>query len=127
LQDVKTLAEVSKELENHSRMLAAAVNIVQAGELRRKVNELTRRQDELVRRIVAHHPDPGVRQRFDQLSARLEEYPARIKACNDPGELARLKQEIDKTVEEWVHQFQSIVANLMGAPPPPQAISGNPP
>lgn len=124
VERLRKLAEVSKELEQNARMQAAAVNLVQAGELRRRVDELTRRQDSLVMSIVERHPDPEVRARFATLSHRIEEFRPQIKSCQDPQELKRLKQEIDASVEEWVHLFQKIVASLVGVAPPSGPVAG---
>lgn len=127
IDEVRKLSEISRELEQNARLLASAVNLVQAGELRRKVDELTRRQDDLVRRIVARHPDTAERERFEALSRKLDEFRPAIRACQEKEELLRLKEEMDRTVEEWVGQFQRMVADLVGAPPPPHPISGDGP
>lgn len=124
VERLRKLAEVSKELEQNARMQAAAVNLVQAGELRRRVDELTKRQDALVMSIVERHPDADVRARFANLSHRIEEFRPQIKSCQDPQELKRLKQEIDASVEEWVHLFQKIVASLVGVAPPSGPVAG---
>lgn len=124
VERLRKLAEVSKELEQNARMQAAAVNLVQAGELRRRVDELTKRQDALVMGIVERHPDPAVRARFAALSHKIEEFRPQIKACQDPKELQRLKEEIDASVEEWVHLFQKIVASLVGVAPPSGPVAG---
>lgn len=124
VERLRKLAEVSKELEQNARMQAAAVNLVQAGELRRRVDELTKRQDALVMSIVERHPDADVRSRFATLSHRIEEFRPQIKSCQDPQELKRLKQEIDASVEEWVHLFQKIVASLVGVAPPSGPVAG---
>lgn len=124
LEKLRKLAEVSKDLEQNARMQAAAVNLVQAGELRRRVDELTRRQDALVLQIVERHPDAGTRDRFLALTRRIEEFRPQIRSCQDPEELKRLKQDIDHSVEDWVHQFQTIVSALVGVAPPAGPMVG---
>jgi len=124
LEKLRRLAEVSKDLEQNARMQAAAVNLVQAGELRRRVDELSRRQDTLVLGIVDRHPDAAMRDRFHLLSRRIEEFRPQIRSCQDPRELERLKKEIDAAVEEWVHLFQKIVATLVGVAPPSGPVAG---
>ena len=124
LEKLHRLAEVSKDLEQNARMQAAAVNLVQAGELRRRVDELTRLQDSLVKAIVDRHPDAALRDRFHSLSRRIEEFRPQIRSCQDPEELQNLKRQIDGAVEEWVHVFQRIVATLVGVSPPPGPVAG---
>lgn len=127
VERLRKLAEVSKELEQNARMQAAAVNLVQAGELRRRVDELTKRQDALVLGIVERHPEPEMRSRFDRLTRQIEEFRPQIKSCQDSQELKRLKAEIDAAVEEWVHLFQKIVADLVGVAPPAGPVAGTSP
>ncbi|MEW6283576.1 MAG: hypothetical protein AB1758_33505 [Candidatus Eremiobacterota bacterium] len=122
LNKVKLLASVSTELEQNSRMLGSASNLVMAEQLKRKVDELTTRQDRLVREIAGWHPDPAVRDGFLAQTRAVDEFRPRIKACKTHDELAALQAEMDRAVDEWVHQFQTIVAHLMGAPPPPSAV-----
>ncbi len=124
---LQKLAEVSKELEQNVRMQAAAVNLVQAGELRRRVDELTRLQDTLVQGIVDHHPDAALRQRFSALSRRIEDFRPQIRSCQDAGKLKELKEQIDESVEEWVHLFQYIVSTLVGVAPPSGPVAGSRP
>lgn len=126
-EKLRKLAEISKDLENHARMQAAAVNLVQAGELKRRVDELTSRQDQLVLAIVERHPDAAVRNNFKALARKIEEFRPQIKACHDPEELKSLKRQIDQAVEQWVYQFQVIVSSLVGVTPPTQAIASDSP
>ena len=91
VEKLRKLAEVSKELEQNVRMQAAAVNLVQAGELRRRVDELTRLQEVLVQAIVDRHPDPCLRERFRSLSQRIDDFRPEIRACQDPDKLQELK------------------------------------
>ncbi len=124
VEKLRKLAEVSKELEQNVRMQAAAVNLVQAGELRRRVDELTRLQEVLVQAIVDRHPDPSLRERFRSLSQRIDDFRPEIRACQDPDKLQELKAQIDGAVEEWVFLFQHIVSTMAGVTPPPGPVAG---
>ncbi|MCA9792946.1 MAG: hypothetical protein KC910_14160 [Candidatus Eremiobacteraeota bacterium] len=99
-------------------MANAAVNMIQAEQLRKRIDELTERQERLMDELVAMHPDPSVRDRFEALSSKIEELKIEIRGCNDMEDLKELEGKIESTVESWVHHFQIIVAGLMGAPPP---------
>lgn len=131
LEDIRSqlrkLAEVSKDLEQHARMQAAAVNFVQAGELKRRMDELTARQDQLVMSIVERHPDAQVRNKFRALGRKIEEFKPKIRSCQDPAELKELRKNIDECVEEWVMQFQTIVSSLVGIAPPDQPVASESP
>ncbi|MBQ7503173.1 hypothetical protein IJT93_10795, partial [bacterium] len=48
LAQLRQLAEISRSIEQHTRMQAAATNFVQAGEIKRRIDELTAKQDRLV-------------------------------------------------------------------------------
>ncbi len=99
-------------------MANSAVNMIQAEQLRKRIDELTEQQVRLMDELVAMHPDPQVRDEFDKLSNAIEELKLEIKACQDMDELRELEQKIDSSVEAWVYHFQVIVSGLMGAPPP---------
>lgn len=122
LGKVKMLATVSTDLEKNSRMLQAANNMVMAEQLRRQVEELTQRQDRLVREIAGWHPDPGTRDRFLDLTKKVDDFKNRIKKVKTHEELKELQTEMDASVDDWVLQFQTIVSHLVGAPPPSQAV-----
>ena len=121
------LAEISHSIEQHARMQASAYNLVQAGEIKRRIDELTESQNRLVMAIVDRHPDAEARERFKALGRKIDDYRPQIKACDDREELKRLKNEIDEAVEEWVLQFQIIVSNIVGVTPPTRAVQSESP
>lgn len=125
LAQLRQLAEISRSIEQHTRMQAAATNFVQAGEIKRRIDELTAKQDRLVMTIVGNHPDPQVREDFRRLSKKIDDYRPRIKSCEDKEELKQLKDELDQTVEDWIYQFQVIVSSIMGVAPPGQAVQSD--
>lgn len=116
------LATVSTDLEKNSRMLQAANNMVMAEQLRRQVEELTQRQDRLVREIAGWHPDPPTRERFLEQTRKVDDFKNRIKKVKTHEELKELQTEMDASVDDWVLQFQTIVSQLVGAPPPTQPV-----
>jgi hypothetical protein len=122
LNKVKMLATVSTDLEKNSRMLQAANNMVMAEQLRRQVEELTQRQDRLVREIAGWHPDPPTRERFLDQTKKVDDFKNRIKKVKTKEELSELEKEMNQSVDDWVLQFQIIVSQLVGAPPPTTAV-----
>lgn len=122
MSKVKMLATVSTDLEKNSRMLQAANNMVMAEQLRRQVEELTQRQDRLVREIAGWHPDSPTRERFLEQTRKVDDFKNRIKKVKTHEELKELQTEMDASVDDWVLQFQTIVSQLVGAPPPTQAV-----
>ena len=68
---LRKLAEISHQIEQHARMQASAYNFVQAGEIKRRIEELTENQNRLVMDIVGRHPDVEVRDRFVKLAHKL--------------------------------------------------------
>jgi hypothetical protein len=119
---LEELAQVSKDLEANARMLSKAANIIAAEQLRKRVNELTARQNTMMTQLVGMHPEAAVRDRYHQLSRQVDELQKEVKGTSDMDELKRLDGEITSRVGDYVHHFQTIVANLMGAPPPPEPI-----
>ena len=126
-EQLRKLAEISHDIEQHARMQASACNFVQAGEIKRPMDELTERQNQIVMAIVDRHPDAETKESFKALARKIEEYRPQIKACEDPEELKRLKKEIDEAVEEWIYQFQVIVSAIVGVNPPSQAVQSDSP
>ena len=124
---LRKLAEISHQIEQHARMQASAYNFVQAGEIKRSIEELTENQNRLVMDIVGRHPDVEVRDRFVKLAHKIDDYRPQIKSCEDPQELKKLQKEIDEAVEEWVYQFQVIVSEIVGVKPPDSPIQGESP
>ncbi len=119
---LESLAQVSKDLEANARMLSKAANIIAAEQLRKRVNELTAQQNDMMTQLVGMHPDAATRDRYHQLSKQVEALQKEVKGTSDMTELKRLEGEIEARVGDYVHQFQTIVANLVGAPPPPGPI-----
>ncbi|MGM9997790.1 MAG: hypothetical protein ACI38Q_00070 [Candidatus Bruticola sp.] len=124
---LRRLAEISHQIEQHARMQASAYNFVQAGEIKRRIDELTENQNRLIMDIVGRHPDSGVRDRFVKLAHKIDDYRPQIKSCEDPEELKKLRKEIDEAVDDWIYQFQTIVSEIVGVKPPDQPIQGESP
>jgi cell fate (sporulation/competence/biofilm development) regulator YlbF (YheA/YmcA/DUF963 family) len=118
IEKLRKLAEVSKELEKYARVQSNAMNVMQAAEAKRHVDELTVRQNDLVLSIVDMHPNKEVREKFVKLGDKIEAYRSDIRACQDAGELEELKNKVDADVDEWVKQFQDISCYLAGVTPP---------
>ena len=118
IEKLRKLAEVSKELEKYARVQSNAMNVMQASEAKRHVDELTIRQHDLVLSIVDMHPNKEVREKFVKLGDKIESYRAEIRACQDAGELEELKNKVETDVDEWVKQFQDISCYLAGVNPP---------
>lgn len=121
-QLVEQLAKVSTDLERNAKMASSAVNMIQAEAMRKRVNELQATQTRLMEQLVAMHPDQAARERFEKLTDKIEQLKSDIKSATEMEELQELEAEIESSVNEWVHQFQTLVANLMGAPAPPEPI-----
>ena len=94
IEKLRKLAEVSKELEKYARVQSNAMNVMQASEAKRHVDELTVRQNDLVLSIVDMHPDKEVRERFVKLGDKIESYRAEIRACQEASELEELKGKV---------------------------------
>lgn len=124
---LRKLADVSHSIEQHARMQATAYNFVQAGEIKRRIDELTETQNRLVMAIVDRHPDEATRENFKALSRKIEDYRPKIRACEDKEELVKLKNEVDEAVQDWVYQFQVIVSSIVGLNPPAEAIQSDNP
>lgn len=106
-------------------MVNAATNLIQAEQLRKRIAELTETQTRMINDLVALSTDQEARDRFHALNRRMDSLKDEIKASNDMEEIKRLQTDFEATVESWVHQYQTIVAGLMGAPPPPGPIMSN--
>lgn len=119
---LEELARVSKDLEANAKMQANAVNFVAAEQLRKRVRELTETQKNLMSDMVSLHPRKERQREYADKSSAVEGLEAGIKSCKEMPVLRQLEQELEKTVEEYVHCFQTIVAELMGAPPPESPI-----
>lgn len=117
-EKLRKLAEVSKELERYANVQSKALNVMQAKEAKRHVDELTVRQNDLVLSIVDMHPDRAVRENFMALTDKIESYRPKIRICQDPEELKEIKESIDRAVDEWVKCFQDISCYLAGVSSP---------
>ncbi len=115
MEKMRKLAEVSKQLEQQVRAQGQALNVMQAGAIKKRVDELTERQNELVMSIVDMYPDKKKRDEFVALGNKIEDFRPKIRACNDHDELETLKKEVDQCVDDWVDRFQSIVRDLVGS------------
>ena len=115
MEKMRKLAEVSKQLEQQVRAQGQALNVMQAGAIKKRVDELTERQNELVMSIVDMYPDKKKRDEFVALGNKIEDFRPKIRACNDHDELEALKNEVDQCVDDWVDRFQGIVRDLVGS------------
>ena len=117
-QRIEQLATLSKELEIAAKLQANAPNIVAAEQFKRKVTELTESQGRMMRELVAMHPDPEAQQRYASLQQQVDEAQQKVRATRSMEDLKKLEASLDQLVSAYVHHFQTVVAELMGAPPP---------
>lgn len=121
-EELKKLAEVSRDLDRHTQLSKTASHPIQAQQLRKRIDELTVQQTGLMNALVEKHPNMITKQKFEKLSIELEQLRADIKACDDKEELEKLDQQIEETVNRWVHQFQVIVSEISGVKPPSKPV-----
>ena len=124
-EELKTLAEVSRDLDRHTQLAKTASHPIQAQQVRKRIDELTVKQTGLMNGLVERHPNMITKQKFEKLTIELEQLRTDIKACEDEEELALLDQKIEDTVNRWVHQFQVIVSEISGVKPPPKPVFDN--
>ena len=119
-QRLEQLATLSKDLENNAKLQANAANIVAAEQFKKKVTELTEAQSKMMVELVAMHPDPAALERYNQLQQQLDEAQRNVKASKTKSmdELKELEAAVLKGASAYIHHFQTVVAQLMGAPPP---------
>ena len=117
-QRIEKLAALSKELENNAKLQANAANIVAAEQFKKQVVELTEAQGRMMRELVAMHPEPAAQERYALLQRQVDEAQARVRATKSIDELKELEVALDQLISAYVHHFQTVVAELMGAPPP---------
>ena len=122
---LETLAEVSRDLDRHTKMSQTATHPIQAQQVRKRIDELTSQQTALMSGLVEQHPNAQTKERFQKLSDALDQLRADIRGCNDKEELAKFEAEIEELVNSWVHQFQVIVSELSGIKPPPKPVFDN--
>jgi hypothetical protein len=121
-EELKTLAEVSRDLDRHSQLAKTATHPIQAQQVRMRIDELTAKQTGLMNALIERHPNMITKQKFEKLTKELDQLRADIKACEDQDELAELDGKIEETVNRWVHQFQVIVSQISGVKPPPKPV-----
>lgn len=119
---IKELAEVSRDLDRHTQLSRSASHPIQAQQVRKRIDELTAQQSSLMSALVAQHPDETRRVEFSKLSQKLDNLRDEIRGCEDQEQLIALEDQIETTVDHWVHGFQVIVSELAGVKPPDQAI-----
>jgi capsid protein len=124
-EELKSLAEVSRDLDRHTQLAKTASHPIQAQQVRKRIDELTVKQTGLMNQLVERHPNMITKQKFEKLTIELEQLRADIRACEDKEELAELDGQIEETVNRWVHQFQVIVSEVSGVKPPPKPVFDN--
>lgn len=121
-KELETLAEVSRDLDRHTKLSKSATHPIQAQQVRKRIDELTATQTSLMNDLVARHPDQTTKDKFQKLTDELDQLRVDIRACNDKEELAKLEGNIDELVTRWVHQFQIIVSEVSGVKPPTKPV-----
>lgn len=123
-QRLEALATLSKELENNAKLQANAANIVAAEQFKKKVTELTESQSKMMVELVAMHPNPAHLERYNQLQIEMDDAQRNVKATKTKSmdELKELETAVLNSAAAYIHHFQSVVADLMGAPPPPAPV-----
>lgn len=121
-EELRTLAEVSRDLDRHTQLATTANHPIQAQQVRKRIDELTVKQTGLMNSLVERHPNMITKQKFEKLTIELEQLRADIKSCEDQEQLADLEGRIEETVSRWVHQFQVIVSEISGVKPPPKPV-----
>lgn len=124
-KSLETLAEVSRDLDRHTQLSKTATHPIQAQQVRKRINELSKKQSSLMSSLVDQHPKAETKAQFQKLSDELDKLRADIRACNDKEELAVFETQIEETVNKWVHQFQVIVSELTGVKPPAKPVFDN--
>lgn len=118
------LANVMNDLQRNTILANNAVNFIQAGQVRQKIDELNRQQKSLMDELVGMHPDPAAREKYNTLNDRVKALEKEIKTCTEMEALRELEGKIESSVSDYVHHFQIMMATLMGAPPPPDPQFG---
>lgn len=119
---LKMLAEVSLDLDRHSQLSKTASHPIQAQQVRKRIDELTKQQASIMNGLVAEHPSEEKRANFHELGAKLESLTHEIRGCEDKERLVDLEGQIEATVDSWVHAFQVIASELSGVKPPDRAV-----
>ena len=119
---LETLAEVSRDLDRHTKLSQTANHPIQAQQVRKRIDELTAQQNSMMQNLVSRHPNEETKAKFTKLSDELDQLRADIRACEDKEELAVLEDKIEELVNRWVHQFQVIVSEISGVKPPSKPV-----
>lgn len=121
-EQLKQLAEISRDLDRHSQMSKTASHPVQAQQVRKRIDELTEQQSSMMNALVDKHPDDTKKSNFRDLGAKVESLKEEIRGCEDKEKLVEFEAQIESTVDSWIHAFQVIVSELAGVQPPSQAV-----
>jgi hypothetical protein len=121
-QRMEELVVLNKELEKYNRQQANAANIVAAEQFKKQVNELTESLHRKMGELVAMHPDAAARERFAKLQSQVEGAEERVNATKSIAERKELNEVLQRDISDWIHHFQTMMAELMGAPPPPGPV-----
>ena len=122
---LKELAEVSRDLDRHTQLSRAASHPIQAQQVRKRIDELTDRQNSLMNGLVSEHPSQERRDEFQKLGAKVDSLKEEIRGCEDKEKLAELDAQMGTVVDNWIHGFQVIVSELAGVKPPDKAVYDN--
>lgn len=121
-KELEELAQVSRDRDRHQKMSQTASHPIQAQQVRKRLDELTARQNALMEELVARHPNEEKKARFKKLGDELEQLQSEFRACEDKEQLPDFEVKIEAKVDEWVHHFQIIVSELSGVSPPPGPV-----
>lgn len=121
-KSLETLAEVSRDLDRHTQLSKTANHPIQAQQVRKRIDELTAQQTDLMNELVEKHPNLITKQKFKKLTDDLEQLRRDIRACENKEDLPELESQIEEMVNKWVHQFQVIVSQVSGVTPPPKPV-----
>lgn len=119
---LKELAEVSRDLDRHTQLSRTASHPTMAQQVRKRIDELTERQNTLMGALVNEHPSQEKQDEYRKLAATIDLLRDEIRGCEDKERLAELEAQIEATVDKWVHGFQVIVSELAGVKPPDKAV-----
>ncbi len=123
---LEKLAAVSQDLDRHTQLSKTASHPIQAQQVRKRIDELTGEQSQLMQGLVSQHPNAEAKSRFNGLERDIDDLRDQIRGCDDQETLADLEKRIEETVDRWVHAFQIIVSELTGVRPPDGPVYGEP-
>lgn len=105
---LKRLEQVSKEIEKTGNSLRIVQNMLQHGQLKEKMDQLSREQAVIVKKIVDTSNDIITKNEFLHLSRTIDNFQTQIKSCKSSSELSELQKQIDNTVDRWIELFQKL-------------------